>query len=187
MTSRIVICLLFVLGLADCSLAPADDWPQWGGPQRDLIWREKGIVDAFATDGMLPRVWSSPIAEGYSGPAVANGKVFVTDRLREEEQERILCLDANTGKQQWVHSYRARYTINYPAGPRTTPTVDDDLVYSIGAQGHLFCLRVADGTVVWSKQFEDDYGTELPAWGMASSPLIHSKPFGSSSGRRSRS
>ncbi len=61
----------------------ADDWPQWGGPQRDCVWHEDGIVDEFPTKDLLPRVWSTPVGEGYSGPAVANGRVFLTDRIVE--------------------------------------------------------------------------------------------------------
>ena len=68
----------------------ADDWPQWGGPKRDLVWREKGIVKTLPTKGLLPRVWSTPIGEGYSGPAVADGRVYITDFIREKRIERIL-------------------------------------------------------------------------------------------------
>lgn len=167
--SRLIVCVLTVL---TSSFAVADDWPQWGGPQRDLVWREEGIVKQFSTDGMLPRMWSTPIAAGYSGPAVADGKVFITDRVQEEELERVHCLDAETGKILWTHSYRTRYTISYPAGPRATPTVDGDRVYSLGAEGDLLCLNVADGKVIWSKQFKSDFGTRMPIWGMAGAPLV---------------
>src|SRR5437773_1365396 len=61
--------------------ARADDWPQWLGPQRDGVWREAGIVAKFPEGGPKVR-WKTPIGEGYSGPAVANGKVYVTDRVR---------------------------------------------------------------------------------------------------------
>ncbi|HSG71908.1 MAG TPA: PQQ-binding-like beta-propeller repeat protein, partial [Planctomycetaceae bacterium] len=163
---------LICLSLLSATFARADDWPQWGGPQRDLVWRETGIVKEFATREMLPRKWSTPIAAGYAGPAVADGKVFVTDRIGETETERVHCLDAETGKILWTHSYRVRYTIDYPFGPRATPTIDGDRVYTIGAQGNLFCLNVADGSVIWSKEFERDFGTTLPAWGMAGAPLV---------------
>ncbi len=151
----------------------ADDWPQWGGPQRDLIWREKGIVKTFPTTELLPRVWSAPLGEGYAGPAVANGKVFVMDRSADQKGERVICLDAETGQQIWKHEYPAKYTISYPLGPRCTPTIDDDRVYVVGAVGHLFCLKATTGEVIWQKSFVDDYGTRLPSWGMVAAPLIH--------------
>ena len=55
---------------ATAGVVIADDWPQWGGPQRDLAWREKGIVKELKTKELLPRVWSTPIGAGYAGPAV---------------------------------------------------------------------------------------------------------------------
>ncbi|MEZ6060563.1 MAG: PQQ-binding-like beta-propeller repeat protein [Planctomycetaceae bacterium] len=150
----------------------ADDWPQWGGPQRDCVWREDGIVDQFSTDGLLPRVWSATIGEGYSGPAVAEGRVYLTDRIADQQNERILCFDAESGDLIWKHEHPARYTISYPAGPRATPVVDNGRVYTIGAVGHMFCFDAATGKIFWKKEFQEDFGTELPTWGMAASPLV---------------
>lgn len=154
------------------SCAVADDWPQWGGPQRDCVWHEDGIVEKLPTDGLLPRVWSVEVAEGYSGPAVANGRVFLTDRISDGEFERLLCFDAETGKALWKHQYFVRYTISYAFGPRATPVVDGDRVYFVGAQGDMFCMNVEDGAILWQKNFEKDFGTEMPVWGMAASPLV---------------
>lgn len=153
----------------------ADDWPQWGGPQRDLVWRETGVVEKLPADpktGMLPPVWTARIGSGYAGPAVADGCVFVTDRIADQNLERVLCFDANTGNELWKHEYEARYTISYPRGPRATPTVDGDRVYVLGAVGHLFCFDVATGNVIWQKHLPADFGTELPIWGMAAAPLV---------------
>lgn len=164
--AAVLITILLAAGVV------GDDWPQWGGPERDCVWREDGIVETLSTTGLLPRIWAAPLGEGYSGPAVADGRVFVTDRITEGELERILCFDAETGRELWKHQYHARYTISYPAGPRATPVIDDDRAYFIGAQGHLFCMNVTDGAIRWQKDFEKDFDTEMPTWGMASSPLI---------------
>ncbi len=150
----------------------ADDWPQWGGPRRDGVWRESGIVERLPDSDVLPRLWSVPVAEGYSGPAVAAGRVYLTDRQPQEQNERILCLDTETGQEIWSHTHPARYTISYPAGPRATPVIDERRLYTVGAVGHFFCFDAASGKVLWKKQFADDFGTELPTWGMAASPLI---------------
>ena len=158
------------------AIACADDWPQWGGPQRGLAWRESGIVDTLPaedpTTGMLLRRWTAKIGAGYAGPAVAGGRVFVADRMAEENLERVLCFDAETGKELWKHEYHAPYSISYPLGPRATPTVDGDRVYVLGAVGHLWCLDAATGDVIWQKHLPTDFDTELPAWGMAGAPLV---------------
>jgi outer membrane protein assembly factor BamB len=170
----------FVVVVSLCLLRPlwvaADDWPQWGGPQRDLVWREDGIVETLpevdSATGMLPRMWTAKIGAGYTGPAVADGRVFVTDRIAEQNLERVLCFDAESGDELWKHQYNTRYTISYPLGPRATPTVDGNRVYVLGAVGHLFCFDVASGNVIWQKHLPTDYGTKLPDWGMAAAPLV---------------
>ena len=117
----------------------ADDWPQWLGPRHDSVWRESGIVERFSTNG-LPVVWRAKIGPGYSAPAVADGRVFVTDRVagppREATKgsrvdrasvpgvERVLCLDEHSGLLLWKHEYDCPYNFSYPSGPRAMPQVD---------------------------------------------------------------
>lgn len=168
---RAVLRLIILVFLVSSPVG-ADDWPQWGGPLRDMEWREAGIVDQFESEGLLPRVWSVPLKEGYAGPAVANGRVFVTDRDPQKRTERVLCVDADSGEQLWTKQYAATYTVSYPAGPRATPVIDGDRVYIIGAVGHMFCLDVETGAEIWKKHFPSDFGTTLPIWGMAAAPLV---------------
>lgn len=164
----------------------ADDWPHWQGPQRDGIWRETGIVERFP-EGGPPVRWRAPIAAGYSSPAIAGGRVFVTDRpesqtrgnpggplerTAEGGRERVLCLDQRDGRLLWQHEYDCAYNISYPAGPRASPSVAGSRVYTLGAEGNLKCFDVADGRVVWSRSFKDDYGVTTQTWGFASPPLV---------------
>lgn len=165
--------------------AGAADWPQWMGPNRDSIWRETGIVKQFPKSGLKVK-WRAPVELGYSGPAVADGRVFVTDYVRKsgritnspgrrdtlEGSERVLCFDAKTGKPLWKHEYAQQYKLSYPGGPRCTPTVDGDRVYTVGAEGELRCLKVKNGDVVWKKSFKNDYGAKTPIWGFSSHPLV---------------
>lgn len=172
--------------VACAGVSGADDWPQWLGPKRDGVWRETGLVEKFPAGG--PKVvWSEPIGIGYAGPAVADGKLFVTDYVPRGKtslpesgfskgqfkgSERVICRDANTGKELWKAEYPVEYTVSYPAGPRCTPTVDGEMVYTLGAMGDLKALKVADGKEVWSKNFMKDYDAGLPVWGFASHPLV---------------
>ena len=177
----------FVLLLAT-TLASAADWPQWMGPNRDDVWPETGIIEKFPTGGLKFR-WRKPIHGGFAGPAIAGGRVFVTDYLRTagdnrpaptrrnelKGKERVLCLDAKTGNEIWKHEYDCNYTISYPAGPRCTPTVSDGKVYTLGAMGDLFCLDAAKGSVIWSKNLPKAYDAEVPLWGYAGHPLVYKK------------
>ena len=163
----------------------ADDWPQWLGPERTGVWRETGIIEKFPAGG--PQVlWRTPIAGGYSGPAVAGGRVYVTDFVRQSGEarndpggraelagkERVLCLNASDGKILWTHAYDCSYMISYPAGPRTTPTVAGGKVYALGAEGNLVCLDAATGTPLWSKDLKKEYRIDAPMWGFCGHPLV---------------
>lgn len=175
---RVQRCMIWGLSVALAAVVTsgvpiqADDWPQWGGPQRDLVWRETGIVEQLPDVEVLPRMWSTPIGDGYSGPAVADGRVYITDRQPRRGLERVLCLDAESGQELWKYEYPVRYNIAYDAGPRATPTVDGNRVYTLGAMGDLFCFDAKTGEVVWKKDFRDQYGTIVPQWGMVAAPLV---------------
>ena len=165
----------------------ADDWPQWFGPERDGVWRETGILDKFPEEG--PKVlWRTPIRRGYAGPAVVNQRVYLMDRQVDQSSaakrqsartgaqsgsERLLCLDASTGKTLWEESYPCAYTMSYPAGPRVTPLVHKDLIYTLGAEGLLVCRIADDGAEIWQHDFKERFGIKTQTWGFAASPLIH--------------
>jgi outer membrane protein assembly factor BamB len=186
MPARTVITLAAVLA---APTARADDWPQWMGPKRDNVWREDGILDKFPAGG--PKVvWRTPIAGGYAGPAVAGGRVYVTDyvtaanvkvenfdRKEFSGTERVLCLDQKTGEVKWKHEYPVKYTVSYPAGPRCTPLVHDGKVYTLGTEGDLFCFEAGGDAakVVWQKNLREVYKTKAALWGYAAHPMIDGK------------
>jgi len=153
----------------------AEDWPEWRGAGRQGVWRDTGVVERFPAEGLRVK-WRREIKAGYSGPAVANGRVFLMDYERgagTAVTERVLALDESSGRTLWTKVWAADYRgLDYNNGPRATPTVDGDRVYVLGAMGMMFCLRANDGVVVWSKDFVRDFGTVVPGWGMSSAPLI---------------
>ncbi|MBW3600720.1 MAG: PQQ-binding-like beta-propeller repeat protein, partial [Planctomycetes bacterium] len=169
------LCFSAVIFSFACPIALADDWPQWRGPQRDGVWREDGIVEHFESE-QLPHVWRVPIGPGYSGPTVADGRVFVTDRLIEPRQmERVHCFDWKTGRKIWSHEYEAPYDgISYTAGPRASVTIDDDnRAYALGATGRLHCFDAGAGAVLWKRDLRQDYDIDMPIWGIAGAPLAY--------------
>ena len=146
--------------VATCLLA--EDWPEWRGKGRTGVWTETGIIDKFPAEG-LKAAWRTPVRAGFAGPAVANGRVFVTDY--ENGTERALALDEKTGKILWTREWPAKYQgISYATGPRATPTVDGDRVYVAGRRRAALPQR-ANGSVIWQKDYVKDYGTEMPRLG----------------------
>ena len=154
--------------------ALAQDWPHWRGVERDGVIA-KPITPA---DGEPELAWTAEIAGGYSGPTVANGKVYVMDRVTEPNQiERVHCFDQATGENVWTHQYDALYQgIGFPAGPRASVTIQDGKAYSIGSMGHAFCFDAKTGDVIWKIDFNEQYkivaSKRMPVWGISASPLI---------------
>ncbi len=155
----------------------AEEWSEWRGKGRLGVWTETGVLETFSEKGLQIK-WRTPIKGGYSGPAVAGGRVFVLDFSPTEANkgiERLLCLDEETGRILWTREWESDYTglmEMYAIGPRTTPTVDGDRVYALGTTGILLCLSVKDGAILWKKDFVNDYGTEIPVWGMTGAPVV---------------
>ena len=172
----VMVILAFVLA------APlnAEDWAQWRGSDRLGIWTESGILESFPEDGLQIK-WRTPVRSGFSGPSVADGRVFLLDWQEDplsrtmDGTERIVAFDEQTGELLWAHEWETTYRMlmaSYAVGPRSTPTVDGDRVYAVGSTGRLFCLDVESGAVIWSKDYIEEYDTSVPTWGIASSPLV---------------
>jgi len=179
--------LVAALSAAAPALDRATDWPEWLGSSREGVWRETDLVDKFPAGGPEVR-WRTPLGTGYSGPSVANGRVYVMDRERAKDAagkplrvtregvpgvERTLCLSAVDGKLIWKDEYSCPYRVSYSSGPRTTPLVRDGRVYTLGAMGDLRCLDAATGSRHWTinlmKQFKLE---DPPLWGWAAHPLL---------------
>ena len=168
-----VVCLL-------TAAVDAEDWPQWRGVDRAAVWRETGIVERFAADGLIVK-WRTPVRGGFAGPAVADGRVFVLDYQETpgsrtfDGHERLLALDEETGAVLWTREWPATYRNIVPVfttGPRATPTVDGDRVHVLGAAGMLSCFDTASGDLIWQIDTVADYGVTVPVYGISHSPLV---------------
>lgn len=157
----------------------ADDWPEFRGEGRLGVWHETGILQDFPTEGLKAR-WRMPIKAGYAGPAVADGRVFVTDFEPTQGMrgtERAMALEETTGNLLWSQEWDADYAgIQWEVGPGATPTVDGDRVYILGRTGVLSALRVDTGEILWRKSYAEDYHVDRMRWGFdwgfASAPLV---------------
>lgn len=174
------IAILLGIACLAAGSAWADDWPQWRGPERDGVWREDGILETFPESG-LEIVWRTPIGSGYSGPVVANGRVYTMDMQPKPESkilevtERVVCLDEQTGEILWTTGWDTHYRelmASYATGPRANAAVSDGRVYAIGSVGDIVCLDAETGELLWSKDSREEFGASVPIWGTASSPLV---------------
>ena len=177
---------LSLIGLTFTACLSAADWPQWLGPERDSVWHESGILERFPEGGPV-RLWRAEVGAGFSGPSVAGGKVYVSDRIVPQNapkpksafdtpqipgMERVLCFNEADGALLWKYSYDCPYTVSYASGPRATPLVHQGKVYVLGTMGNLTCLDAATGSVVWQRDFKADFGLKVPIWGSSANPLI---------------
>ena len=180
-TLAVTAMVYFTLGLfaADSSswlvtYATAEDWPQWRGVRADGSWNGPNIAAKFPENG-LSSVWKVTIGPGYSGISVVGNSGYTMDKPSTPvDHERIVCFDIATGKLNWEYVYDAPYgKLDYGSGPRCTPTIRSGQVFTFGAMGHVHCLDARTGAVSWTKDLVRDFGTKVPEWGFAASPVIH--------------
>lgn len=152
----------------------ASDWPQWRGVARDGRWVEPGL-DQTPPEGGFTVLWHARVGFGFSSPIVADGKVYVTDsQFRDGTvSERILCLDSQTGRTLWIHTFGGEYAEwaldpKNAFGPRPTPLVHQGRVFVLGARGQLWCLDSNSGSVVWNRQLPNKSKDSV----FTASPLI---------------
>jgi outer membrane protein assembly factor BamB len=147
------------------------DFPQFLGPSRDGTVTGVRLARDWTT--RAPRkLWRQAIGEGWSGFAVV-GDVAVTQEQRGAE-ERVVAYDLLTGRALWSHRDSARYeTVIAGIGPRSTPTIADGRVFTMGATGILNALDLATGRGLWSRNVIEENGGRLGEWGKSCAPLVH--------------
>ena len=147
----------------------AGDWPQYRGVNRDGFSPEIGLARSWPEGG--PRVlWRRPVGEGYSTVSTAGGRLYTMDS--DNETEYALALKPETGEAVWRTPVGPKFLDELGNGPRATPTVDGDVLYTLSARGRLVALKTADGAKVWEVDLPQAFGAKVPNWGFSASPLV---------------
>jgi outer membrane protein assembly factor BamB len=166
--------LVLLLSLLVPSIACADDWPQWRGPQRDGISKETGLLQEWKPEGPALLWQVKDAGEGYSTPAVVGNRLYLL-ASRGVNDEFVVARDTKSGEIVWSQRIGAVGNPDqrpaYP-GARSTPTVEGDVLYALGSDGDLACVGTAKGDVRWQKNLRREFGGMPGKWAYAESPLI---------------
>ncbi len=169
-SSRIFALLVTITAVAS---AHAADSPRFRGPDQNGISKETGLNPKSLAGG-AKILWKANVGTGFASISVANGRAFTMGNSGgSNATDTVWCLDANTGKEIWKHSYAEGLDPNlYEGGPNATPTVDGDRVYTLSKTGRAFCFDAAKGTVIWGKNLARDLGAKNPSWGFSGAVCI---------------
>jgi enterochelin esterase-like enzyme/outer membrane protein assembly factor BamB len=160
-----------VLALFVLSAPPtAADWTRWLGPTQD--GRTTGLGVEPGKPVAFEVTWKRPLGLGYTGIAVAGSRMITM--YADGTSDWVVAVDTRTGKEQW------RYEIGpmYPpqggseGGPNGMPVVADGMVYGLGAKGHLFALKLDDGSEAWKIRIDEAHGARAPMFGFSTVPLV---------------
>ena len=158
-------------GVADLWTRPGEDWGTFLGPTANGRSSLKGMAVPWPADG--PRiVWHRELGEGYCGPAVAQGRCVICDRIAQEI--RVRCLEAETGRELWQQRYPTDYvdTFGYDGGPRASAVIAGDAVITFGPEGRLECRSLADGASRWQVDTSKAYHVVRNFFGVSTTPLV---------------
>jgi outer membrane protein assembly factor BamB len=148
----------------------AADWPQFLGPSRDGVLTRQNLPDKFPPGGPK-EVWSVEVGVGFGGASVAGGHVYLLDR-EDDARDVLRCLSLRDGSEVWRRSYEVSGKLSFP-GSRSTPTVDEKLIFTVGGFGHVAAFDRQTGRPVWSFTLKERFNSDPPNWGFTQSPLVY--------------
>jgi len=151
--------------------AVVSDWPRFLGPDDDCISPETHLLETIPEEGPAV-VWEMEKGSGYTSPVFAGGRLVFFDRIGDEE--RIDCLDPETGRRYWDYSYpvvyRDRYGFN--DGPRASAVIDSGKVYTLGVRSVLSCLDLRTGTLLWQRDLRGEFSVPDYFFGHGACPVV---------------
>ena len=148
--------------------AVTHDWPSFLGPTHNAVSTETKLSRTLPP----PLVWEFAKGAGYASPAIASDRLVFLHRNADEEI--VECLHPETGARHWSFRYPTDFEdrYGYNNGPRSSPVIDGDRTYTVGAQGQLHCLDLRSGKLVWSRNLAREYKVPQDFFGTASTPLV---------------
>lgn len=163
------------IGLTGLLTAPVSaQWTQWGGPDQDWKCDSKKIADKWP-EGGPKTLWVRDLGEGYSGVMVDEGNLYTM--YRSEDKARVICLKADTGATVWEFDYEEdpdeKHQHQFGDGPRGTPLIDANQVYTIGVRGIMHCLDKKTGKPLWTHDLWKEFKGNVLQHGYASSAIAY--------------
>ena len=161
---------IIILALFAAQSPIAFDWPQWGGPDRNGVSKETGLMKQWPASGP-PRVWSiSNLGAGYGTVAIKGDRIFLQSLVGR--QSTVASLNRSDGKLVWSRALGQGGNNDRGPGPRGTPTVDGDRLYVLTETGDLACLKTQDGAPLWQRNILREFNGRNISWDISESPLV---------------
>jgi outer membrane protein assembly factor BamB len=165
--AAVTVCVLLS---GEAAMQTTSAWPQWRGPNRDGRSLETGLLQQWPAGGP-PLAWKAAGAgTGYSSMVSAGGRIYTLGARGGAEY--VVAFDLASGKKLWEARNGGLFSNDRGDGPRSTPTIDGERLYVLGANGDLSCLQTSDGTQVWTVNVFRQFGGRNPRWGLSESPLV---------------
>jgi len=151
--------------------AVAGDWTSFLGPAHNGTSAETRLTRTLPP----PLVWEFPKGTSYTSPAILGDRLVYVHRVGDEEV--VECLHAETGESRWQFRYPTSFEdrYGYNNGPRSSPVIDGNRVYTLGAQGQLHCFDIGTGALVWRRHINAEYKVPQDFFGTATTPLVEDK------------
>ena len=148
------------------------DWPQWRGPNRDGHSADTGLLKQWPEGGPKLAWKATGLGSGYTGVSVVGDRLFTMGDLGDANY--LIAVNRADGKILWKTKVGKSGAPGWGgfAGPRCTPTVDDNRVFAVGQYGEVLCADAATGKEIWCKDYGKDFGGKVPEWGFCGMPVV---------------